>query len=283
MSYKDLNAEFLKHSRLSSKSADMVRRRTDSVAAAEDIPDPLAKEETPTGFTEPAKPELCLANADTSLLSSELSYIIEPAENTLSAYLKETAFTFTSFFRVADGQFNPQNDPEAEIMGGILRAACQLTTLRSLAWTITDMLRQQGRDLSSVNRVDVDNAAEYVNLNNGLTYRADDLYAALCGTPVNQGLYIPIQQEYIFFAQSQVPGVPIASLFTLQQDLSRLVPVMRTVYDCLRMSQSGAIIDNIDILGDALAAWCALASVCGGAFSIMPAPEEGYSLERIKR
>jgi len=280
MSFKDLNGEFLKHSRLKGSGTQKAPIADNSGEITTDIHDPLAVNSL---VIEAAKPEICFAPTEKLMLNSELSYIIEPSENPVSRYLKETAYSMCEFFRVNDDVFNPTNDPEAEILASMLRSSNQFTTLRSLAWTITDMLRQQGRELPSVNTVDVDNAAEYVRLNNRLTYRFDELYPGLCGTPVNHGLYLPIQQEYIFFAQSNIPDTPIASLFTLQQELSKLIPVMRVITDCLRLSLSGVEVSNIDILCDSLAAWCALATACGTSFTISPVPETGYELERVKR
>lgn len=196
--------------------------------------------------------------------------------------LRRTAEYFTSVFHVPEMNFRANNDVEAELFNGILRKTEQFTTLRSMAWTCGDLIRQRCRDLTTITPDEMRTAADYVESQNRLAYRSDEMFPALCGTPVNKGMFIPVQQEYLFFAQTQIPGVPLASLFSLQQELVALVPVMTIICDILRENRRGDAIPPDDILSDTLRAWCALALNCDHPLTITEGPSF-YNFTHIKR
>ncbi|MDR1564236.1 MAG: hypothetical protein LBS74_04675 [Oscillospiraceae bacterium] len=288
LNYKDINAEFVKHSRIS--LAEGVNKRSMNAAAApngepelDDIADPLVDfDYEQNNKKPPLKPELCFAPVTADYLRDELNFVLESAKNQASQFLHEAAEYYSSIYHVAEMQFVANNDVEAELFNGVLRRYEQLTTLRSMAWTCGDIVRQKGKDLTNITEDELLMAADYVHSQNRLSYRSDNMFPALCGTPVNQGLFIPVEQEYLFFAQTQVPNMPLASLLSLQQELIALVPVINLIYEILRRERRNYGIPPEDLLSDTLCAWCAMALSCEQAFSIAEGPAF-YNFPHIKR
>ncbi|MBQ4312970.1 MAG: hypothetical protein IJC18_02050, partial [Clostridia bacterium] len=300
--YKDLNNEFVKHSRQSGR-ADILAyddafeepRRSEVFPAPVDEYDAVFSAPQNVSYDTPVdipkatpvsasqRPDLQFAPVEKGYLEKHLSFVLEEVNAQSSNSLREAAHYVTKIFHVPEVMFKANDDIECELHYGIIRSREQITTLRSFAWTLAGIILESGRTMRDVTEKDVKAAVETVEDNNRIHYKADTKYfPILCSMPLDEGMYIPSYQEYIFFAQELLPEVKLASLFTLQDELMQLAPAMKLVYDILRERKRGEIMPPRGVLFDVLCAWSAYSFSAGEAFEVVKGPQI-YNYNQISR
>jgi len=200
----------------------------------------------------------------------------------VSSSLREAAHYVTKVFHVPEMMFKANDDVECELHYGIIRSREQITTLRSFAWTLCDLIAQSSRTMRDVTEKDVARTVEIVEDHNRIHYKSNTHFPVLCSMPLDEGMYIPAYQEYIFFAQELLPEAKLASLFSLQDELTALAPAMKIAYDLLRQQQRGEIEPPKGVLYDTLAAWSAYSFSSSDAFEVVPGPQM-YNYNQIPR
>ena len=209
--------------------------------------------------------------------------MLEPIDEKNSEALRSAAHYVTKVFHVPEVMFKTNDDIECELHYGIIRSKEQITALRSFAWTLASLIIETGRDMKDVTDRDVARAVEIVEDNNLIAYKPNTKYfPVLCSMPLDEGMYVPCYQEYIFFAQELLPETPLASLFALQDELIALAPSMKLVYDMLREQKRGDIMPPRGVMFDALCAWSAYSFSAGAAFEVVKGPQM-YNYNQITR
>lgn len=302
--YKDLNNEFVKHSRQSGKMESAIyedafderivsKRLGDSVEHFDnmlglgDMPElDDAQLELPTGREQLSvnqKPDMQLTPIEPGYLEKKLSFVLEELNQQVGNSLRDAAHYVTKVFHVPEVMFKANDDLECELHYGIIRSRDQITVLRSFAWTLAGLVYESGRDMRDVTEGDINRAIDAVTNSNMLNYKPDTKYfRTLCSMPLDEGMYIPCQQEYVFFAQELMPEVRLASLFTLQEELAQLAPAMKLTYDILREQKRGDIMPPKGVLFDALCAWSAFCFASVTAFEVSKGPQM-YNYSQIDR
>ncbi|MCL2486054.1 MAG: hypothetical protein FWE86_00455 [Oscillospiraceae bacterium] len=310
--YKDLNNEFIKHKREPAFGSDRRQRDafTETRRAENQIlpdvtyggdysPDRVSDYEPAAGRgasamsraeaphqTEPIRalqrPDIQLRPVEPGLLEKNLSFVMETIDERLANSLREAAHYVTKIYHLPEIYFRSNDDIECELHYGIIRSRVQITTLRSFAWTLHDVISGDGRDLRDVTEQDVYVAAEIVEDNNRIKYKSGGNFPVLCSMPIDEGMYIPAYQEYIFFAQELMPEAKMASLFSLQNELTALAPAMKVAYDILRNQQGGDLMPPQGVLFDAVAAWSAYCFAAGEPFEVVQGPAT-YNFHQIPR
>lgn len=304
--YKDLNNEFVKHARRADAAAPQIdyedafderlRRAVQPAVPAglEDFADLLTVDkssfDTPVVMPRPEdltmqyqRPDIQLSAVEPGYLEKKLSFVLEPVNQQNAEALRSAAHYVTKVFHVPEVMFKSNDDVECELHYGIIRSKEQVTALRSFAWTLAGLIVETGRDMKDVTDRDITRAVEIVEDNNLIAYKANTKYfPVLCSMPLDEGMYIPSYQEYIFFAQELLPETPLASLFSLQDELIALAPSMKLVYDMLREQKRGDIMPPRGVLFDALCAWCAYSFSAGSAFEVVKGPQT-YTYNQIAR
>lgn len=317
--YKDLNNEFIKHMRKSVRqmladygdSFELIRNSpvrsansAESDVQAEDFENVLnfarEIEEKMNGKVEPSaaesdminiyggrpmatpKPDLQLRQVENGFLEKRLNFVLEPVDARMADQLVDAAHFVTKLFHVPEIEFRANNDLECELHYGIIRSRNHVIALRSLAWTTAQLMYESGRDLRDVTDQDVYHANEIVEQCDRNNYKKTGAFPTLCSMPVDEGMYIPAYQEYIFFAQELMPEVKLASLFSLQQELADIAPMMKVVYDILKSEKRDGPVQSGTVLADALCAWSAYCFASVDAFEVVAGPA-AYSFGQIKR
>ena len=302
--YKDLNNEFVKHSRRADAGMSMASEDTFDERARKGAPETLIGGESfesllaidTSGFDTPVtmpkqeetamsyqRPDLQLAPVETGYIEKKLSFVLEPIDEKNSEALRSAAHYVTKVFHVPEVMFKTNDDIECELHYGIIRSKEQITALRSFAWTLASLIIETGRDMKDVTDRDVARAVEIVEDNNLIAYKPNTKYfPVLCSMPLDEGMYVPCYQEYIFFAQELLPETPLASLFALQDELIALAPSMKLVYDMLREQKRGDIMPPRGVMFDALCAWSAYSFSAGAAFEVVKGPQM-YNYNQITR
>lgn len=300
--YKDLNNEFVKHTRRSSRidevnyedvfeehrADEMLIRSVESFDSALSFDAP-AEFDTPViirpqeNITTFQRPDIQLAPVEPGYLEKRLSFVLEDVNQQVSGSLREAAHYVTKIFHVPEVMFKSNDDIECELHYGIIRSREQITALRSFAWTIAGLLEETHRDMRDVTESDVMRTVEILEENNRLNYKPNkERFPVLCSMPLDEGMYIPSQQEYIFFAQEMLPEVQLASLFTLQNELTLLAPAMKLTYDILREQKRGEIMPPKGVLFDVLCAWSAYCFASCQGFEVVKGPQM-YNYNQIVR
>lgn len=300
--YKDLNNEFVKHSRRASRidssgaddafeerSADELLIRSvesfDNAISSDNISvsDPLqAAMRTQETYTF-QRPDIQLAPVEPGYLEKRLSFVLEEVNQQVSSSLREAAHYVTKVFHVPEIMFKANDDIECELHYGIIRSRDQITALRSFAWTLSVMMEESHREMRDITESDVLRAVEVLEDNNRLNYKPRTKhFTTLCSMPLDEGMYIPSHEEYIFFAQDLLPEVQLASLFTLQDELMELAPAMKLTYDILRERKRGEIMPPRGVLFDVLCAWSAYCFAAGEGFEVVKGPQM-YNYNQIVR
>jgi len=305
--YKDLNNEFVKHSRKSGVSdtssyVDAFDERIisdrfnaavnqeeslDKMLGLADLPDSVQpstlmpeRQEMLTGIQ---KPDIQLTPVEPGYLEKKLSFVLEDLDPQTGNALRDAAHFVTKVFHVPEVMFKANDDLECELHYGIIRSVESITTLRSFAWTMAEIVLGSGREMRDVTEADVCKTVELVTESNGLRYKAGTKYFnTLCTMPLDDGMYIPCQQEYVFFAQELMPEVRLASLFSLQTELTQLAPAMKLTYDMLRELKKGDIMPPKGVLFDVLCAWSAYCFASSAAFEVSKGPQM-YNYSQIDR
>ena len=300
--YKDLNNEFVKHSRRASRadSMDYDDSFEDRRAAAFQ---PVGAEDTvesvlsfARGFESSAgipqsdpigafhRPDIQLTPVETGYLEKRLSLVLEQVDMDSAQQLREAAHYVTKVFHVPEVMFKTNDDIECELHYGIIRSREQITTLRSFAWTLASLIMEDGQsDMRDATEKDITRTVEIVEDNNRINYKPGTrFFPTLCGMPLDEGMYIPAHQEYLFFAQEIMPETKLASLFSLQKELMELAPAMKLCYDLLREQKRGEIMPPPGVLFDVLCAWSAFSFSAGGAFEVVKGPQM-YNYNQIPR
>ncbi len=301
--YKDLNNEFVKHARRASRiegtgaddafeerSADeMLIRSVESFDNAmtfeatpgiDSLQSALREQEETLSFQ---RPDIQLAPVEPGYLEKRLSFVLEEVNSQISSSLREAAHYVTKVFHVPEVMFKANDDIECELHYGIIRSRDQVTTLRSFAWTLATMLEESHRDMRDITENDVLRAVEILEENNRLNYKPKTKhFTTLCSMPLDEGMYIPSHEEYIFFAQELLPEVQLASLFTLQNELMDLAPAMKLTYDILRELKRGEIMPPRGVLFDVLCAWSAYCFAACEGFEVVKGPQM-YNYNQIVR
>ncbi len=306
--YKDLNNEFVKHSRKAGHTESPIfndafdeRIVSEHFKAAlpheeepldamlglgdlpelADVPELLPERQMPVPGIQ--KPDLQLSPVEPGYLEKKLSFVLEELDPQTGTALRDAAHYVTKVFHVPEVMFKANDDLECELHYGIIRSVESITTLRSFAWTLAELVLGSGRDMRDVTEADIRKTVETVMENNGLHYKPGTKYFnTLCSMPLDDGMYIPCHQEYVFFAQELMPEVRLASLFTLQSELTQLAPAMKLTYDILRDLKKGEIMPPKGVLFDALCAWSAYCFASGAAFEVSKGPQM-YNYSQIDR
>lgn len=305
--YKDLNNEFVKHSRKAGYTESpifndafderIVSERFNAAAVMDepldnmlglgnmpelnDVPELLPeRQEFAMGSQ---KPDLQLTPVEPGYLEKKLSFVLEELDPQTGNALRDAAHYVTKVFHVPEVMFKANDDLECELHYGIIRSVESITTLRSFAWTLAELVLGSGRDMRDVSEADIRKTVETVMENNGLHYKSGTKYFnTLCSMPLDDGMYIPCHQEYVFFAQELMPEVRLASLFALQSELTQLAPAMKLTYDILRDLKKGEIMPPKGVLFDALCAWSAYCFAASAAFEVSKGPQM-YNYSQIDR
>ncbi|MBE6759937.1 MAG: pentapeptide repeat-containing protein [Ruminococcaceae bacterium] len=305
--YKDLNNEFVKHSRKSGYTDSPIfndafderivsdRIRTpivtdepfDEMLGLGDMPelnDPMElvpdRQAVVPGIQ---KPDIQLTPVEPGYLEKKLSFVLEDLDPQTGNALRDAAHYVTKVFHVPEVMFKANDDLECELHYGIIRSVESITTLRSFAWTLAELVLGAGRDMRDVNEADIRKTVETVMENHNLHYKTGTKYFnTLCSMPLDDGMYIPCQQEYVFFAQELMPEVRLASLFSLQNELTQLAPAMKLTYDILRDLKKGEIMPPKGVLFDVLCAWSAYCFASSAAFEVSKGPQM-YNYSQIDR
>jgi len=301
--YKDLNNEFVKHARRASRidgtGADdaFEERSADEmlIRSVESFDNAMAFEATPGIDTLQSsireqeetltfqRPDIQLAPVEAGYLEKKLSFVLEEVNPQTSGALREAAHYVTKVFHVPEVMFKANDDIECELHYGIIRSRDQVTALRSFAWTLSVMMEESRREMRDITENDVLRAVEILEENNRLNYKPKTKhFTTLCSMPLDEGMYIPSHQEYIFFAKDLLPEVEIASLFTLQDELMELAPAMKLTYDILREQKRGEIMPPRGVLFDVLCAWSAYCFAASDAFEVVKGPQM-YNYNQIVR
>jgi len=301
--YKDLNNEFVKHSRqagadtrgsFEDKFDERARASADVIPGLEDFAGLLSPDassfDTAVKFTREEeqtlqyqKPDIQLAPVEPGYLEKKLSFVLEAVDEQNAAALRNAAHYVTKVFHVPEVMFKTNDDIECELHYGIIRSKEQITTLRSFAWTLAGLVLDSGRDMHDVTDRDIEQTVQIVEDNNRIAYKPNTKYfPVLCSMPLDEGIYIPSYQEYIFFAQELLPETPLASLFSLQDELIELAPSMKLAYDMLREQKRGDIMPPRGVLFDVLCAWSAYSFSAGTAFEVVKGPQM-YNYNQISR
>ena len=315
--YKDLNNEFIKHMRKSVKQvlADYgdsfeVIRNTPVRGGEEEKSTPVEDFENVLNFAreieekmsapadEPAegeminlqgnrplaitKPDIQLRQVENGFLEKRLNFVLEPVDAKMADQLVDAAHFVTKLFHVPEIEFRANNDLECELHYGIIRSKNQIIALRSLAWTVAQLMYESGRELRDVTEQDVFRANDIVEQCDRNNYKKSGAFPTLCSMPVDEGMYIPAYQEYIFFAQELMPEVKLSSLFSLQQELADIAPMMKVVYDILKNQRRDGPVQPGTVLADALCAWSAYCFAAVDSFEVVAGPS-AYSFAQIKR
>ena len=315
--YKDLNNEFIKHQRKSVKqmltdygdSFEVIRNTPvrgsddENRTPVEDFENVLnfareieekmsAPAETPAegemislqGNRPMAttKPDIQLRQVENGFLEKRLNFVLEPVDARMADQLVDAAHFVTKLFHVPEIEFRANNDIECELHYGIIRSKNQVIALRSLAWTTAQLMYESGRDLRDVTEQDVYHANDIVEQCDRNNYKKSGAFPTICSMPVDEGMYIPAYQEYIFFAQELMPEVKLASLFSLQQELADIAPMMKVVYDILKKERRDGPVQPGSVLADALCAWSAYCFAAVDSFEVVAGPS-AYSFAQIKR
>ena len=315
--YKDLNNEFIKHMRKSVKQvlADYgdsfevirgtpVRGGEESASSpvedfenvlnfAREIEEKMSSpaEEPPAGEMinlqgnrpmATTKPDIQLRQVESGYLEKRLNFVLEAVDAKMADQLVDAAHFVTKLFHVPEIEFRANNDLECELHYGIIRSKNQIIALRSLAWTVAQLMYESGRDLRDVTEQDVYRANDIVEQCDRNNYKKTGAFPILCSMPVDEGMYIPAYQEYIFFAQELMPEVKLASLFSLQQELADIAPMMKVVYDLLKAQRREGPTQPGSVLADALCAWSAYCFAAVDSFEVVAGPS-AYNFAQIKR
>ncbi len=315
--YKDLNNEFIKHMRKSVKQmlsdygdSFEVIRNTPVRGGDEEGASPVEDFENVLNFAReieqkmsaPAeslaegemislqgnrpmattKPDIQLRQVENGFLEKRLNFVLEPVDAHMADQLVDAAHFVTKLFHVPEIEFRANNDIECELHYGIIRSKNQVIALRSLAWTVAQLMYESGRELRDVTEQDVYRANDIVEQCDRNNYKKSGAFPTLCSMPVDEGMYIPAYQEYIFFAQELMPEVKLTSLFSLQQELADLAPMMKVVYDILKNQRRDGPIQPGSVLADALCAWSAYCFAAVDSFEVVAGPS-AYSFAQIKR
>lgn len=317
--YKDINNEFIKHLRKSTRqmiadygdSFELVRNSSERMMAASEDKEVKAEsfenvlnfareiEEKMNGTTEQSdnggminlkgnrpmattKPDLQLRQVENGFLEKRLNFVLEPVDARMADQLVDAAHFVTKLFHVPEMEFRANNDLECELHYGIIRSKNQIIALRSLAWTTAQLVYEAGRDIRDVTEQDIYHANDIVEQCDRNNYKKAGAFPTLCSMPVDEGMYIPAYQEYIFFAQELMPEVKLASLFSLQQELADIAPMMKIVYDILKSQKRDGPVQPGSVLADALCAWSAYCFASVDAFEVVAGPS-AYSFGQIKR
>ena len=228
------------------------------------------------------KPDLQLRQVENGYLEKRLNFVLEPVDARMADQLVDAAHFVTKLFHVPEIEFRANNDLECELHYGIIRSKNQVIALRSLAWTVGQLMYESGRDLRDVTQQDVYRANEIVEQCDRNNYKKSGAFPILCSMPVDEGMYIPAYQEYIFFAQELMPEVKLASLFSLQQELADIAPMMKVVYDILKGERRDGPVQPGSVLADALCAWSAYCFAAVDSFEVVAGPS-AYNFGQIKR
>lgn len=288
--YKDLNNEFVKHSRKAARvnTIDDDSFETDSRSEAEK-PEYAESFESVLRFntdyeeeTALDKPEMQFKAVERGYLEKSISFVLEPIDKANTNQLRDAAHFVTKLFHVPETHFVSNDDIECELHYGILRRKVQLTTLRSMAWTLYNIMLEQGREMRDVTPADVRKAMEIVEVNNRLNYKPGGAFPTLCSMSLDGGMFIPCYEQILYFAQELLPEVKLYSLFSLQEELAALAPAMKIAYDILKKQRQGEILPPRGVLYDTVCAWSALCFAAADSFEIADGPSN-YNYNQIKR
>ena len=313
--YKDLNNEFIKHMRKAGKQVlsdygDSFEVIRSTPAGGEKSGSPVDDFENVLNFAreieekmsgpseEPAegemislqgnrpmsttKPDIQLRQVENGFLEKRLNFVLEPVDAAMADQLVDAAHFVTKLFHVPEIEFRANNDIECELHYGIIRSKNQVIALRSLAWTVAQLMFESGRELRDVTDQDIYRANDIVEQCDRNNYKKSGAFPTICSMPVDEGMYIPAYQEYIFFAQELMPEVKLASLFSLQQELADIAPMMKVVYEILKNDRRDGPIQPGSVLADALCAWSAYCFAAVDSFEVVAGPS-AYSFAQIKR
>ena len=315
--YKDLNNEFIKHMRKSVKqvlseygdSFEVIRNtpvrggEDEKTAPVENFENVLnfareIEEKMSAPGEAPAegemislqgnrpmattKPDIQLRQVENGFLEKRLNFVLESVDAKMADQLVDAAHFVTKLFHVPEIEFRANNDLECELHYGIIRSKNQIIALRSLAWTAAQLMYESGRDLRDITEQDVYRANDIVEQCDRNNYKKSGAFPTLCSMPVDEGMYIPAYQEYIFFAQELMPEVKLSSLFSLQQELADIAPMMKVVYDILKNERRDGPVQPGTVLADALCAWSAYCFAAVDSFEVVAGPS-AYSFAQIKR
>ncbi len=289
--YKDLNNEFVKHSRKAARVNTVSEDSFESAGRTEAEKPEYAEsfdsvlrfstdydEETPI-----SKPEMQFKSVERGYLEKSISFVLEPINKANVNQLRDAAHFVTKLFHVPETHFISNDDIECELHYGILRRKVQLTTLRSMAWTLYNIMMEQGKEMRDVTNADVRKAVEIVEVNNRLNYKAGgSAFPTLCEMSLDEGMFIPCYKEILYFAQELLPEAKLFSLFSLHEELAALAPTMKIVYDILRKQKQGEIMPPRGVLYDTVCAWSALCFASADSFEIADGPSN-YNYNQIKR
>ncbi len=228
------------------------------------------------------KPDIQLRQVENGFLEKRLNFVLEPVDAKMADQLVDAAHFVTKLFHVPEIEFRANNDIECELHYGIIRSKNQVIALRSLAWTVAQLMYESGRELRDVTEQDVYRANDIVEQCDRNNYKKSGAFPTLCSMPVDEGMYIPAYQEYIFFAQELMPEVKLSSLFSLQQELADIAPMMKIVYDILKSERRDGPVQPGTVLADALCAWSAYCFAAVDSFEVVAGPS-AYSFAQIKR
>ena len=228
------------------------------------------------------KPDIQLRQVENGFLEKRLNFVLEPVDAAMADQLVDAAHFVTKLFHVPEIEFRANNDIECELHYGIIRSKNQVIALRSLAWTVAQLMYESGRELRDVTDQDIFRANDIVEQCDRNNYKKSGAFPTLCSMPVDEGMYISAYQEYIFFAQELMPEVKLASLFSLQQELADIAPMMKVVYEILKNERRDGPVQPGTVLADALCAWSAYCFAAVDSFEVVAGPS-AYSFAQIKR
>lgn len=289
--YKDLNNEFVKHSRKAARvntagSEDSFehdgRREVEKPEYAESFESVLRFNTDYEEETVLEKPEMQFRPVERGYLEKSISFVLEPINKANTTQLRDAAHFVSKLFHVPETHFVSNDDIECELHYGILRRKVQLTTLRSMAWTIYNLMLEQGKEMRDVTGADVRRAMEIVEVNNRLNYKTGGAFPTLCSMSLEEGMFIPCYEQILYFAQELLPENKLYSLFSLQDELAALAPAMKLIYDVLRKQKKGEILPPKGVLYDTICAWSALCFASADAFEVADGPSN-YNYNQIKR
>ncbi len=288
--YKDLNNEFVKHSRKAARvngsDEDSFesenRREFEKPEYAESFESVLRFNTDYEEETTSEKAELQFRPVERGYLEKSISFVLEPINKANTNQLRDAAHFVTKLFHVPETHFISNDDIECELHYGILRRKVQLTTLRSMAWTLYNLMLEQGREMREVTPADVRKAVEIVEVNNRLNYKTGGAFPTLCSMSLEEGMFIPCYEQILYFAQELLPETKLYSLFALHDELAALAPAMKIVYDILKKQRQGEILPPRGVLYDTVCAWSALCFASAESFEIADGPSN-YNYNQIKR
>ncbi len=289
--YKDLNNEFVKHSRKAARvnmagSEDSFesggRREAEKPEYAESFESVLRFSTDYEEETVLEKPEMQFRPVEQGYLEKSISFVLEPINKANVSQLRDAAHFVTKLFHVPETHFVSNDDIECELHYGILRRKVQLTTLRSMAWTLYNLMLEQGKDMREVTGADVRRAMEIVEVNNRLNYKTGGAFPTLCSMSLEEGMFIPCYEQILYFAQELLPENKLYSLFSLHDELAALAPAMKLIYDVLRKQKQGELLPPKGVLYDTICAWSALCFASADSFEVADGPSN-YNYNQIKR